>query len=952
VPNLRTQLETFLQPEQILDREIDRVAFAPDASFYRLVPQAVLRPRTVEDVQGIFRFSRSAGIPVVFRAAGTSLSGQAITDGLLIDISRDWRGIEPLDGGRLVRVQPGAIGARVNQALVPFAARIGPDPASIDACMMGGILSNNASGMCCGVLQNSYHTLESLLFVLPSGTVIDTASPQAAARLAEVEPAITQGLAALRDEVRGSPALASRIRAKYRSKNTTGYSLNALVDFDDPVDILRHVLIGAEGTLAFIAEAVLRTVPDLPVKYTALLLFDTIADACDAIVPLSTAGAAALELMDRAALRSVQHVPGVPPGLARLPDDGAGVLVEFQEQAGASVAGIAVRADAALRMLRLSEPARFTVDPLEQALLWRVRKGMFPSVGAVRQRGTTVLTEDIAVPVPSLGAAVADLQALFRLHGYADAIIFGHARDGNLHFVLSQSFGSDRAVRQYARLMDDVVRLVVSKYDGALKAEHGTGRNMAPFVETEWGAEAYGVMKRLKTLIDPAGLLNPGVIINADPRAHLSNIKALPEVEEEIDRCIECGFCEPHCPSRDLTLTPRQRIVVRREMARSPASRRSLSAAFEYDALDTCATDGLCAVACPVRIDTGQLTRRLRASANGAAANRTAAWTARHFGATTRIVRATLAAGHGVDAATGRNLMRSISRGVRRLTAGAVPEWLPPMPRPAPRLPVTSAYGAAAIYFPACITRAFGEPPGESAGAISTADAFVAVAARAGLPLHIPGGIERLCCGTPYSSKGFPEAHAIAVNTAIAHLWESSREGELPVIVDTSPCALTLRSMEGLSKENRDRAARMQIVDAVEFFAARVLPCLQLHPRASTVTIHPVCSLVKMGLTPALLSIAAACAARVFVPDSSGCCGFAGDRGWLVPELTAAATAPMAAEVRRVPADGWYSSSRTCEIAMTRATDQTYRSWIHLVYEVASRQSSVANALRPQTNTD
>jgi D-lactate dehydrogenase len=478
--------------------------------------------------------------------------------------------------------------------------------------------------------------------------------------------------------------------------------------------------------------------------------------------------------------------------------------------------------------------------------------------------------------------------------------------------------------------MDDVVDLVVNRYDGALKAEHGTGRNMAPFVEAEWGREAYAVMRQVKALVDPDGLLNPGVIINPDPRAHLADMKSLPVVEEEVDRCIECGFCEPHCPSRDLTLTPRQRIVVRREMARSPSAGSSLARAFEYDGLETCATDGLCAVACPVHIDTGQLTKRLRARDHSVVSRAIALWTARHLRGTGKVVRGALAAGKHMDAALGEGTTAALTGFAARIARGSVPAWMAPMPAPAVPLPRTTAVDASAVYFPSCLTRTMGALDGEVTPR-STAEAFVAVAARAGLPLTIPEGITRHCCGTPYSSKGFEQAHAVAINATIEGLWCASLEGARPVVVDTSPCTYGLRDGAGLTPENRARAARMQIMDAVEFYATRILPRLQVRRRAGTVTLHPVCSLVKMGLVPQLAAIAAACSERVFIPPSSGCCGFAGDRGWLVPELTASASAPEAAEVRAMDSEACYSSSRTCEIGMTRATGRVYRSWIHLL---------------------
>jgi len=913
VTDLRPELERILPPHRILDRPIDLAAYASDASFYRLVPRAVLRPESIAEVRAIFALSHRRRVPMTFRAAGTSLSGQAISDGLLVDVGHGWRAIDPLDGGKRVRVQPGAIGGKVNRTLAAFGTRIGPDPASIDACMMGGILSNNSSGMCCGVAQNSYHTLDSLVFVLPSGTVADTSRPDAAADFERDEPGIAAGLLALRDDVRRQPALVERIRRKYRIKNTIGYSLNAFLDYDTPLEMLRHLLIGSEGTLAFLAEGVLHTVPDLPVKYTGLLFFRHIEVAAEAVAPLTRAGAAAIELMDRAALRSVQAMPGVPPLLATLAPDAAGILVEFQSPAGTPLDSLRARADEVSATLELVAPPEFTSDPAQQARLWKVRKGMFPAVGAVRRRGTSVIFEDIAVPTDVLAPAALDLQALFRKHRYEDGIIFGHAKDGNLHFVISQSFNDDAAIRQYEAFNLDLVEMVVGKYDGSLKAEHGTGRNMAPFVEAEWGGAAFEIMVRVKSLVDPEGLLNPGVLVNHDPDAHIKDLKSLPEVEEEVDKCIECGFCESLCPSRDLTLTPRQRIVVRRAMERPGADLASLREAYQYDALDTCATDGLCALACPVSIDTGRLTKRLRASMASPAAKRLAATAATHFSATQRLVRTSLRASR-------------LAAPLRRL----VPSLGPGMPGPAGALPATQAADAAAILFPSCVSRTMGGDPGEPPEP-SVPAAMIAVAARAGVRLHIPAGIEQRCCGMPFSSKGYREAQAIAANATIDTLWQATHEGTLPVVVDTSPCAYALTHADGLSEVNRDRTTRLHIVDAVEFFRTSVVPALTLRRRAGTVVLHPVCSLVKMGNAPHLSAVAASCSDRVFTPPSSGCCGFAGDRGFLVPELTEAATRIPAAEVRAITADGHYSSSRTCEIGMSRATGRHYRSWIQLL---------------------
>ena len=364
------------------------------------------------------------------------------------------------------------IGAHVNIALRPYQTKMGPDPASINACMMGGILANNSSGMCCGVVQNAYHTLDSLTFLLPSGTVIDTAAPDADAVFRRREPALVEGLLGLKRDIESRPALRERIRAKYKTKNTTGYSLNAFIDFARPVDIMRHVLIGSEGTLALIAEAVLNTVPDLPVKYTGLLLFPNLHAACAAIVPLRDAGAAALELMDRASLRSVEDQAGVPDSVKRLPAGAAGLLVEFQCADSDERAQLQATAHAAVAGLNSSSRRCSPMNLPNRRRCGKSVQACSPA-SAPCESGTTVIIEDVAFAIDKLADAAVDLTKLFERHGYDNAIIFGHAKDGNLHFVITQSFNDQAAIDQYARFIDDVVKLVVDRYDGALKAEHG-----------------------------------------------------------------------------------------------------------------------------------------------------------------------------------------------------------------------------------------------------------------------------------------------------------------------------------------------------------------------------------------------------------------------------------------------------------------------------------------------
>jgi D-lactate dehydrogenase len=947
--DLRNQLARIIEPKRILTRPIERIAFASDASFYRLVPKAVVLARSIGEIRSLFEFSHRYRIPLTFRAAGTSLSGQAITDGILVEVARHWREVKIEAGGKKVRVQPGVIAGYLSRLLAPYGTKLGPDPASIDACTIGGILSNNSSGMCCGVAQNAYHTLESLTFVLPSGTVIDTASAQADQLFQVSEPKLAEGLLQLKREILANSVLRERIRRKYKTKNTTGYSLNAFLDFERPIDIFRHLLIGSEGTLAFIAEAVINTVPDLRVKYTGLLLFNNLHAACASIVPLRKAGAKAIELMDREALRSVQQQEGIPPSIKLLPKDAAGLLVEFQSADEGERALLESAAKQVVSKLHLCESASFTHSPSDQALLWKIRKGMFPSVAAVRRRGSGVILEDIVLPVERLADAIVDLRQLFTKHGYEDAIVFGHAKDGNLHFMITQSFNEQADTNRYAGLMEDIVRLVVERYDGSLKGEHGTGRNMAPFVDVEWGSVGADIMRRLKNLSDPDDLLNPGVIINADPRAHLTHLKDLPLVAEEVDKCIECGYCETRCPSRDLTLTPRQRINVLREMKRlqnAPGEREmatSLKDDFSYMGLDTCAVDGLCALACPVGIDTGALTKRLRRESHSPTARRRAEFLASNVGWVESALRVALRTGHFAQSIAGADLVNRLIRGARVLTGQPFPLWSPDLPYAASSRPLRAGNknNAQAVYFPSCISRVMGFLPSELDDS-SLTQAFVTVAVRAGLSVFIPGDIQGTCCGIPFSSKGYELAHRIAVNRSIERFWNWSDEGRMPIVIDTSPCTYgLLTSWSQLEPQNQHRLKSMRIIDSVAFAHDELLPRLKVKQKLGAIALHPVCSLTKMNLASKLEAIGRECSQEVFVPGSSGCCGFAGDRGLLFPELTEAATRQFGAEVKAGRFDGYFSSSRTCELAMTRAVGRVYRSHLYLLEKVTRDESAV-----------
>lgn len=942
--NLIKNLIQVLSDERVHSRYIDRIAYASDASFYHLVPKVIVQPVSIQEIQKIFKISQKHKIPVTFRAAGTSLSGQSITDGILLDISKYWKEILILDNGQKIKVQSGVIGDMVNKKLKSFNRKIGPDPASINACMVGGIVANNSSGMCCGVEFNSYHTVESLTFILPDGSVIDTSNELDRNQFDEKYTKLSKGLSKLKSEIESNPELKDKIRNKYKIKNTTGYSLNAFIDFEKPIDILRNLLIGSEGTLAFIVDTTFRTIPDEPYKYTGLLVFPDIFSACSAILPLKESGAKALEIMDRNALKSVESLPIIQK-LGNLSESATAILVEYQSDSKTNMDNYKKSAESIWSKLELTVSPDFTEDSYKQAELWKIRKGMFPSVGAMRNSGTTVIIEDVAFPIESLAKAVVDLQELFIKHGYLDAIIFGHAKDGNLHFVIKQSFNEQANVDQYKNFMDDIVTLVVKKYNGALKAEHGTGRNMAPFVQVEWGAEAYRIMKELKDLLDPENLINPGVIINADASAHVQNLKSIPTIDSEIDKCIECGFCEPKCPSRNLTLSPRRRIIVRREMKRVEEKKLSrwleLSDDYVYDAMDTCATDGLCATACPVGIDTGKFIKRLRYESNSKFTKNLSMNIAKHFDQVEGMIQIMLSGTNIATKIFGKrgaefiiglfpNLIESLSR-------LKLPEWKSDLPKKAKPLPITKSELVDWIYFPTCITRTMGKIPDEPVDK-SIPEMLIEIASSANIHLNIPQNVQGKCCGTPFSSKGYKEAYQYKINEFVENCYQWTEKGKIPIVMDTSPCTYTVKTCrDDLTQENQIKFDSLKIFDIVEFLEVIIqkLNITQLNDR---IVLHPVCSVTKMNLDQSLKKVAEKCTESVEIPDSVGCCGFAGDRGMLFPELTQSATFFESSEVKSKDYDGYYSTSRTCEVGMSRGTGKIYSSIVYLVYKALKKE--------------
>jgi len=922
----------WIPEERLFRDELHRLTYGTDASFYRLIPEVVVKVQNEREVIQVLKLAKRYQLSVTFRAAGTSLSGQAVTDSVLVVLEGDsWRDYKVLDAGQKIVLQPGIIGAQANKYLAPLGRKIGPDPASIATAKIGGIAANNASGMCCGTAHNSYQTLAGMRLILADGTVLDTTSDSSRHEFSQSHASLLQGLLDLAQQVQADERLREKIKHKFRLKNTTGYSLNALVDFQNPFDILQHLMIGSEGTLGFIANITYNTVPDYSNKATALVLFPNIEAACHAVAALKSTPVDAVELMDRAGLRSVQDKPGMPARLKALDNEVAALLIDVRGENEATLKQRIDEVMACLDQQELLMPASFSTDPAEYTRLWNIRKGLFPAVGAVREIGTTVIIEDVAFPIESLAQGTRELQALFKKYHYDEALIFGHALEGNLHFVFTQDFSTDAEVQRYAGFMQDVAELVAVKYGGSLKAEHGTGRNMAPFVEMEWGSDAYRLMWVLKKLFDPDNMLNPGVILNRDDEIHLKNLKPMPAANALVDRCIECGFCEPICPSRNLTLTPRQRIVAVREQARLLADGQQDAAdtwqqSMEYDAVDTCAVDGLCATRCPVGINTGELVRTLREEARGSVSTKIANQSQQHMASLTAMTRVGLKSADLAYRVLGEKALGVVSKGVSKISAESIPTWHPYLPRgikkSAKPEAKTQTLNGKVVYFPACVTRSMGTAVNDNE-VRDLPTVMNSLLKKSGFEAVIPSTVDQLCCGMPFASKGFPETASNAIKQLEAALWEASEQGQYPVLCDTSPC--TLRMIEQFEKP-------LKLHEAAGFIEQYLVPHLAITAKPEPVALHITCSARKMGLDNTLRRLTQRCCESVFEPEEEGCCGFAGDKGFSVPELNTASLSRLKQQLPEQCTQG-VSNSRTCEIGLSLHSGKQYRSIAYLVDE-------------------
>uniref|UniRef100_A0A7S0W731 D-lactate dehydrogenase (cytochrome) n=1 Tax=Hemiselmis tepida TaxID=464990 RepID=A0A7S0W731_9CRYP len=966
----REDIKAIVPDARVFTDPLRTLAYGTDASFYRLVPKIVVKVHNEEEMIKLVLAARKNKTPITFRAGGTSLSGQAITDSILLKLGHTWRYRKISDDGSKITVEPGWILGQVNRMLAPYARKLGPDPSSIESCWIGGVVANNSSGMCCGVAQNTYHTVSDIRMVLHDGTVLDTHDPASWASFQVSHKSLVDGVMGIAAKVKSDPELVALIKKKFSIKCTTGYSINALVDFDEPKEVIKHLMVGSEGTLGFVSRVTYNTVPDYKDKASAFVIFQSVEDAALATHHLREANCTdAVELFDRPSLYTcenmeyMQHLRGLPPTATAL-------LIECR---GEDQGMMQARIDKVVETLKAHRKecitlndVEFSFDAKECAAFWDARKALIPMVGAVREAGTSVLLEDVAVPVKNLAALCKGIDEMFKKFDYKDGSAFGHALEGNLHLVFTQDFETQEQVDRYAGMMDYLCKMVVN-LEGSLKAEHGTGRNVAPYVELEWGKKATGIMWELKALFDPEDQLNPGVVLNTNPNVHKENLKPLPVAHGVVDTCMECGFCESACPSGHVTLTPRQRIVTTREIARLERSEVPEDASklalmkdlYQYNALDTCAADGMCATKCPVNINTGRLVKDVRAKKYDATTlpYRAAEVSLSSFGAVMGSVPLLLNVVDKFHGALGSTVFGAIAAPFGVLLGVHWNKYVPKGAAPL-KEPVPAAAGApSVVYLATCVSRSMGPARGDSETE-SIHEKTMSLLGKAGVNVIMPADISNACCGLIYDSRGLPSQGDAQLKRLEASLLEASNGGEIPILADTSPCIMRMKDYFASDK------LKAAIYDPTEYAAKHLLPRLDITKQEESVAIHVPCSSKKMKKDHFFEQIARACATEVTISPVP-CCGMAGDRGLRFPEMSgggdasAVAAPPGEAMVLREPGSAgkggrtWpadvatacsegFSTSRTCEIALSLQTGTHFKSILYLLDRCSTPKQGAA----------
>ena len=888
-----------------------RYAYGVDASCYSYLPKVVVKAEDEQEVRRLIRLCQQCGTPFTFRAAGSSLSGQCSSEDVLIVCNDGFKKMEVIDDGKALKCECGVIGSDANDLLKPYNRKIGPDPATLATALVGGILNNNSSGMCCGTAQNSYKTIRSIRVVLLDGSILDTSDQKSIDQFLKEKPQMVEDILQLRKEILADEELTHLIHHKYKIKNTTGYGLNSLVDFEDIIDIINHLFIGSEGTLGFVSEIVYNTVEDVPHKGCGLMFFSTLNDASLAVVALANMGrekVVAAEMMDYQSLKAVQTLENVPDFVREVPEGTSAILFQTESYSKETVDENLAFIKEQLKDIPTAIPSLYSQDPKEYDSWWAIRKGILPIVGGQRRKGTTVITEDVCFQIEDFTKGIEMLTELFHKYDFVDGgVIFGHALSGNVHFNITPDFSDPKDTKNFGDLVKEMSERV-SGFGGSLKAEHGTGRMVAPFVEMEWGRKAYEINRRIKAIFDPERILNPDVMITDDPDVYKKNLKAQCVIDDAFTICMECGFCEKHCPSRNLTLTPRQRIALLRETKRLENEGNftlasELRKGYEYFGVDTCAACSMCKGLCPLSIDTAQIALSMRRI--DPPAPELAKKIYDNFSTTLQMCRAGVSLEGIAGSIITQKAISKITEGLHGVTGVTpyVPKTTPKANRYKLKNRIKPTNFEKVVYFSTCANRAFKPNQGYDDDR-SLQQVVESLCNKAHIDIIYPEHIENLCCGLSF--ENYDDVHERAVKDLHNALMKASQNGKYPIVIDHSAC------FNHAFKHMPD----LEINDISEFLCKYVVPHLDIEKCDERVIVHKQCKIKSLNKSQYIEDLARLCTDHVFNIKSFACDGFAGQKGFFTPELNKSATKDLAGEIAEYGATLGVSSSSTCEIGL------------------------------------
>ncbi len=933
-----------MEQSRILTSYIERFAYGMDASCYRYIPKLVLKPINESEVQTIIKLAKAHHIPLTFRGSGTSLSGQACGDSVLVVCGSDWKEIKA--SKESIWLECGVIGSDANEALKPFGKKIGPDPATINNATIGGIFSNNSSGMCCGIKQNSYQTIKSIRVILEDGSLLDTSDPKSVETFIHSHPHIINALQEIASEINNDEELKREITRKFSIKNTTGYSLNTFVDFTEIRDILNHIFIGAEGTLGFVSRIEYHTIEDKLHKACSLLFYQNLSFASKAIELLSQHQdiVSAAEIMDYACLKATQGISGIPQEIESIESGNCALLIQLEGNEKEELQSYIQTISSLLAPIPTLFPIHFSLDAQIQASWWKIRKAILPIAASRRRSGSTVITEDVCFEIANFAKGIEQIGELFRKFKF-EGMIFGHALSGNVHFIICPILSLTEEKERFAKFMQEMIDVVV-ELKGSTKAEHGTGRMIAPFVEREWGKKAYSINRRIKEIFDPLNIFNPDVIISDDDQIHLKNLKPSNTIREDLNQCMECGFCERFCPSKNLTLTPRQRIIVFREIERLKALNHltqeeeweleELSRDYAYFGVQTCATCGMCAMACPLEIQVGKVS--IICNQPSIKAMRLAKKASENFPQVLSLARFGVASSNLLSKIIGKKNLKSFTLLMnKKFKTPIVPIFMPSLNRYKLQSK-TLANPQKVIYFTSCLNRVFA-PNQEARDKRSIQEVFESLCQKAKIDVIYPQGIEKMCCGKAFRDFTPKDPSITPLKDTLNILLEASNYGEIPIVLDHSACSAELITKVQTLKE----ASCLKVYDLSAFAQKFILPHLYIEPISEPVGLHIVCSMRKGGWMDCVLAIAKTCTThQIYMDLQTQCCAFAGNKGFFYPELNSSALESLKKYFKNHHTNRFYSTSSTCEIGLSENTGKSWQHIIYLLDEVSGKKSEIA----------